>query len=71
MPNDCRLPGVNIVLISYKTNIITRQRVFIFYKWASSRQNLSSVFPSKRDTNTSPQLQQRLARSIGFRVKQV
>ena len=43
MPSDCRLPGVNIVLISYKTNIITRQRVFIFYKWASSRQNLSGI----------------------------
>ena len=33
--------------------------------WASSRQNLSSGFPSKRDSNRSPQLQ-RLARISKF-----
>ena len=33
--------------------------------WASSRENLSSVFPKKRDLNQSPQLQ-RLARKLQF-----
>ena len=31
------------------------------YKWASSEENLSSGFPTNRDSNLSPQLQ-RLAR---------
>ena len=34
-------------------------------KWASSRENLSSGFPSKRDSNQSPQLQ-RLSRKSKF-----
>ena len=36
---------------------------------ASSRQNLSSGFPTKRDSNQSPQLQ-RLARKVEFCVEQ-
>ena len=38
--------------------------------WASSRENLSSGFPTKRDSNQSPQLQT-LARILKFRMKQV
>ena len=34
-------------------------------KWASTRQNLSSGFNTKRDSNQSPQLQ-RLARKLKF-----
>ena len=34
--------------------------------WASSRENLSSGFPTKRVSNQSPQLQ-RLARKLKFR----
>ena len=34
-------------------------------KWASSRENLSSGFPSKRDSNQSPQLQ-RQSRKLNF-----
>ena len=34
-------------------------------KWASSRENLSSGFPTKRDSNQFPQLQ-RLARKLKF-----
>ena len=41
-----------------------------YNKWASSRQYLSSGFPTKRDSNQSPQLQ-RLARTLKFRLKQV
>ena len=37
--------------------------------WAAVRENLSSVFPTKRHSNQSPQLQ-RLARKLKFRVKQ-
>ena len=40
------------------------------YIWASLRQNLSLGFPSKRDSNQSPQLQ-RLAGILKFRLKQV
>ena len=36
------------------------------HKWATSQQNLSSGFPSKQDSNQSPQLQ-RLARKLKFR----
>ena len=36
-------------------------------KYASSPQNLSSGFPTKRDSNQSPQLQ-RLAKKIKFRL---
>ena len=36
-------------------------------KWASSRENLSSGFPTKRVSNQSPQLQ-RLARKMKFRL---
>ena len=35
--------------------------------WASTRQNLSSGIPTKRDSNPSPQLQ-RLARKLKFRL---
>ena len=44
---------------------------FYFYIsiiWASSRENLSSGFPTKRDSNQSPQLQRR-ARKLKFRSK--
>ena len=37
---------------------------------ASTRENLSSGFPTKRDSNQSPQLQ-RLARKLKFHLKQV
>ena len=36
-------------------------------KWASSRENLSSGFPTKRGSNQSPQLQ-RLARKMKFHL---
>ena len=40
--------------------------VFLEYIiWASSRENLSSGFPSKRDSNQSPQLQ-RQSRKLKF-----
>ena len=38
--------------------------------WASSRENLSSGFPTKRVLNQSPQLQ-RLARKLKFHLYQV
>ena len=38
--------------------------------WASSLQNLSSGFLTKRDSNQSPQLQ-RLARKLNFHLYQV
>ena len=38
--------------------------------WASTRQNLSFGFPTKRDSNQSTQLQ-RLARKLKLRLKQV
>ena len=38
--------------------------------WASPREDLFSGFPTKRDSNQSPQLQ-RLARKLTFRSKQV
>ena len=38
--------------------------------WASSRENLSSGFPTKRDSNQPPQLQ-RLAIKLKFHLKQV
>ena len=38
--------------------------------WAPSQENLSSGFPSKRDSNQSPQLQ-RLARKLKFHQHQV
>ena len=38
--------------------------------WASSRQNLSSGYPTKRDSNQSPKLQ-RLARKLKFHSWQV
>ena len=40
---------------------------FFYYTWASTRQNLSLGFPTKRDSNQSPQLQ-RLARKSKFRL---
>ena len=38
--------------------------------WASSRENLSSGFPTERISNQSPQLQ-RLARKLKFHLNQV
>ena len=38
--------------------------------WASTQQNVSSGFPTNRDSNQSLQLQ-RLSRRLKFRVKQV
>ena len=42
------------------------EKVLKILKWASSRQNLSSGFPTKPDSNQSPQLQ-RLARKLELR----
>ena len=41
------------------------EKVSITRMWASSRENLSSGFPTKRDINQSPQLQ-KLARKLKF-----
>ena len=38
--------------------------------WATSRENLSSGFPSKRVSNRSPQLQ-RISRKLKFHLYQV
>ena len=46
------------------TEYPSRQRTPII--WASTRQNLSSGFPTKGDSNQSPRLQ-RLARKLTFR----
>ena len=42
-------------------------RLVLLYLWASSRQNLSSGFPTKRVSNQPPQ-QQRLARNLKFHL---
>ena len=39
----------------------------LYHIWASSRQNLSSGFTTKGDSNQSPHLQ-RLARKLKFRL---
>ena len=39
----------------------------LIINWASSRENLSSGFPTKRDSDRSPQIQ-RLARKLKFRL---
>ena len=52
---DCLLPYFTIT------------QLLVYYKWASSRENLSSGFPKKRVSNQSPQLQ-RLARKLKFHL---
>ena len=41
--------------------------ICVFIIWASSRQNLSSGVPTKRDSNQSPKLH-RLARELKFHL---
>ena len=59
MATGFKIPEKNILLSigSFKVKFI----------WASPRQNLSSGFLKKRDSNQSPQLQ-RLARKMKFRL---
>ena len=45
----------------------TQEDLDVIEKWASSRENLSSGFPTKRVSNQSPQLQ-RLARKLKFHL---
>ena len=47
-----------------RLNNIVAQMIYSI--WATSQQNLSSGFPTKRDSNQSPQLQ-RLAKKLKFR----
>ena len=62
------LLGVNVASKVAFINILVT--VIIFIIWASTRQNLSSVFLTKRDSNQSPQLQ-KLARKLKFCLWQV
>ena len=48
-------------------NILLFNNCLLVYIWASSRENLSSVFPTKLDSNQSPQLH-RLARKLKFHL---
>ena len=54
------------VLLNLNSNTAMCETESISYIWASTRQELSSGFPTKRDSNQSPQLQ-RLARKLKFR----
>ena len=49
------------------SNLVSEKTISI---WASTRQNQSSGFPTKQDSNQSPQLQ-RPARKLKFNLKQV
>ena len=63
-----RLTGIITLQRSYRQRNPRRHRILIWYWfliWASSRENLSSGFPSKRVSNRSPQLH-RLARKLKF-----
>ena len=60
MTNDFRLKCLSFIRQdSYTYNI----EKFTFHIWASSRENLSWRFPTKRDSNQSSQ-PQRLARNL-------
>ena len=50
--------------------IMTMQSKSFRAIWVSSRENLSSGFPTLRDSNKSPRLQ-RLARKLNFRSYEV
>ena len=52
------------------TTLQQNTETYTAIKWASSRENLSSGFPTKRVTDQSPQLQ-RLARKFKIHLKQV
>ena len=60
-------PNITFALskIFVSFNLIASVMPVSYWKWASSRQNLSSGFLSKRDSSQSPQLQ-RLARISKF-----
>ena len=60
--------GSWLTLFSTKTTQVTISLVFLY--WASPRQNLSSGFPTKWDSNQPAQLQ-RLARKLKFCLQQV
>ena len=59
----------------HSENDLERSKLALFcrwisYKWAVTRENLSSGFPTKWGSNQSPQLQ-RLARKLKFHLYQV
>ena len=59
-------PGTLIIKMGREASIASRDP-FPDTIWASSRENLSSGFPTKRVSNQSPQLQ-RLARKLKFHL---
>ena len=54
-----------VVSLQYLLILNEKPYLVTYTIWASTRENLSSGFPAKRDSNHSPQLQ-RLARKLKF-----
>ena len=59
--------GINVVFTCARSDYYN---ACLAITWASTQQNLSSVFPTKRVSNQSLQLQ-RLARKLKFHLQQV
>ena len=60
-------PGSTLVVLFHHIMLIWFAYFLWWYIWAATRENLSSVIPTKPDSNQYPQLQ-RLARKLKFHL---